>query len=88
MKFYSFKLDNNFLVPVINRLEILNYKETYQNNCFSENFNNRDKQCCGSEAYQFLYNGARLGCCGERTYNPVFEECCGNGEVSVSCMSV
>ena len=63
-------------------------QEAYQARCFSENFNNRDKQCCGSEAYQFLYNGARLGCCGERTYNPVFEECCGNGEVSVSCMSV
>ena len=36
--FLLFKLDNNFLVPVINRLEILNYKETSQNN-YIKNYN-------------------------------------------------
>ena len=46
-----------------------------------------EKQCCGDEAHRYLYDSRKLSCCGAKTYNALFSECCDedSSDVSLQC---
>jgi len=43
------------------------------------------KQCCGVYPYRKPYNTNKMACCGTKTYNTAFYDCCSDMSLKVAC---